>query len=237
MRYRQRADSLDYHLVKARVRVLQDASTQGLIETERAFNEQLALKLRQQTIAAHFGLALVAMKRGEHIKARALLQQSRKEAGDLLPLSKNPVFASTSIEMHLASGQPSEAAKEAARARESLSSSRGIARQYAEALLASGRANEAAGYLRDQVQQYRSEPQLHQLLAKAYSSQGKRALMHLSLAEAYKLSGSLPSALEQLAMARNAPDASFYDHSLIDAREREWQALRKEQLKESKKPF
>lgn len=123
-----------------------------------------------------------------------------------------------------------------AHARES-ASSRGIARQYAEALLASGRTNEAASYLRDQVQQYRSEPQLHQLLAKAYSSQGKRALMHLSLAEAYNLSGSLPTALEQLAMARNAPDASFYDHSLIDAREREWQSLRKEQLKEKKKSF
>ena len=35
MRYRQRMDSLDYHLIKARVRILQDETPQGLIEAER----------------------------------------------------------------------------------------------------------------------------------------------------------------------------------------------------------
>ena len=237
MRYRQRADSIDYHLIKARLRALQDTSTNGLIEAERAFHEQLALKLRQQNAAAHYGLALVAMKRGEHAKARALLLQARKDAGDTLPLSKNVVFASTSIELHSAAGQRAEALKEATRARDAFTLSRAISSQYAETLLAAGHNGEAITYLRDQVQQYRTEPKLHQLLAKAYSIQGKRALMHLALAEAYSLNGSLPAALEQLTMARHAPDASFYEQSVIDAREREWQALRKEQLKEGKKPF
>ncbi len=236
LRYRQRMDSLDYHLIKARVRVLQDSTTHGLIEAERAFNEQLALKIRLQTVSAHYGLALVALKRGDHARAHALLQQARREAGDPLAASKNPIFASTSIEFLMAAGQGGEAVKEASRARETFSMSRGIARQYGDALLATGQVEAAVSFLRDQVQHYRQEPQLHHQLAKAYSMQGKRALMHLALAEAYGLAGSLSSAMEQLAMARRAADASFYEHSVIDARERELQALRKEQIKEGKKP-
>jgi len=38
------------------------------------------------------------------------------------------------------------------------------------------------------------------------------------------------AALDQLGYARKSPDASFYDQSLIDAREREWQAARREAL-------
>lgn len=236
-RYRQRADSLDYHLIKARVRVLQDDSTQGLIEAERMFQNQLAIKSRMQNISAHYGLAFVALKRGEHAKASALLQQARTEEQDKRPMSKNPIFASLSIDILLAAKQHGEAVKEALRAREIFPLSRGIARQYADALLAAGRADDAAKFLRDQTQIYRQEPQLQRQLAQAYSVQGKKALMHLSLAEAYALGGSLPAALEQLTMARSTPDVSFYDQSLIDAREREWQALRREQLKDGKKPI
>jgi predicted Zn-dependent protease len=89
--------------------------------------------------------------------------------------------------------------------------------------------------LRDQAQLYRQEPQLQDRLAKAYAAQGKQALQHLALAESYALSGSLPAALDQLLIARRAPDASFYNQSVIDAREREFQARRREELNEEKK--
>jgi len=234
-RYRQRADGLDYHLIKTRVRVLQDDSTQGLHEAETFFNAQLSIKSKMQTISAHYGLALVALKRGLHAKAQSQLQLARKEAQDHHPVSKNPIIASLSIDLRMAAGQTAEAVKEANRAREIFTVSRGISHQYADALLAAGRINDAANYLHEQTQSYRQEPQLHRRLAKVYSAQGKKALMHLALAESYGLSGSLSSALEQLTMARNAPDVTFYDHSLIDAREREWQAQRREQLKDGKK--
>ena len=235
-RYRQRADSLDYHLIKARIRVLQDDTTHGLIEATRAFQDQLEIKSKMLTISANYGLALVALKRGEHAKAQSLLQQARKDARDSLPTSRNPIFTSFSIDIRMAAGQTADAVKEANRAREIFPLSRGIALQYAAALMANAQYDEAANYLRDQTQNYRQESQLHHQLAKAYSAQGKKALMHLALAEGYGISGSLSSALEQLSMARRAPDVTFYDHSVIDAREREWQALRREQLKDGKKP-
>ena len=212
MHYRQRTDSLDYHLIRARVRLLQDNSTQGLLEAERAFKEQLAIKMRMQTVSAHYGLALIALQRKEPVKARQFLSLARKEANDSQPYSKNATFASTSIDIHMAAGNVAEATKEANRARQSFSLSRGFVYQYSDALIASKRTNEATLYLRDQVQQYRSDAKLQRQLAKAYSAQGKRALMHLALAEAYELSGSLGSALEQLSLARRAPDALSLIH-------------------------
>ena len=72
--------------------------------------------------------------------------------------------------------------------------SRMLARQYADALIADGKLDKAAQFLRDQVQQYREEPKLYDQLAKTYAAQGKIALQHMALAESYVLTGALPAA-------------------------------------------
>lgn len=238
-RYKQHADSLDFQLIRARLRVLQDETPQGLRDAIVAFDNQLLQKSRMQTAAAKYGLALVALKQGAIGRAQSLLQEARV-AGQAVPASeqaagKNAIMASLAIDIKLAANQPAEALKEADIARAQYPLSRGIARQYADALIAGGRYDDATQYLRDQAQLYRQEPQLQDLLAKTYAAQGKQALQHLSLAESYALSGSLPAALDQLAIARKAPDASFYDQALIDARERELQARWRDELKETQK--
>lgn len=238
-RYKQRADSLDFQLIRARVRVLQDASPQGLRDAAVAFDNQLLQKSRPQTAAAKYGLAFIALQRGEHAKAQALLQEARVAAQGVPALSSaatsSVILASLAIDIKLAANRPAEALKEAETARTQFPLSRGIARQYAEALIEAARYDDAVHYLRDQAQLYRQEPQLQEQLAKAYAAQGKQALQHLALAESYALSGSLSSALDQLNIARKASDASFYDQAIIDARERELQALWREELKENQK--
>jgi hypothetical protein len=109
-----------------------------------------------------------------------------------------------------------------------------LARQYADAMIADGQLEPAAQYLREQVQQYREEPKLYDLLAKTYAAQGKIALQHMALAESYVLSGALPAAVDQLGLARKARDVSFYDQSVIDARERELQQRQKDEKKDKK---
>jgi predicted Zn-dependent protease len=149
------------------------------------------------------------------------------------------MFASMSLDIKLAPGQPASLAaqtlKEAEQAHQQFPLSRGIARQYAEAMVAGGKLEDAARFLRDQVQLYREEPKLYDLLAKTYAAQGKLTLQHIALAESYVLSGALPSAVEQLTIARKAPDASFYDLALIDARERELQTRQREEKKDGDK--
>ncbi|MFL6714937.1 MAG: M48 family metalloprotease [Burkholderiaceae bacterium] len=228
-RYRQRADSIDFQLIRARVRVLQDLSTQGLRDSTVAFENQLLLKSRVQTAAAKYGLAMIALRQDDSKKALALLEDARTAA-----LKDSAPIAALAIEARMAAGQPAEALKQAQAARSAFPISRGFAMQYADALIASGRSDEAVTFLRDQAQLYRSDIDVQEHLAQAYSAQGRQALQHLALAESYALKGALPAALDQLQIARRSSDASFYDQSIIDAREREFQERRREELKETK---
>lgn len=234
-RYRQHADSLDFHLMRARVRVLQDDSPQGLHDAAVVFESQLRQKNLTQTIAAKYGLAFVALKQGDPANAQVLLQEARAAAQNSPATVKSAPLAGLAIDVRLAANQADEALKEANLARAQFPLSRGIARQYADALIAAGRYDDAIRYLRDQAQIYRQEPQLQDRLAKAYAAQGKQAQQHLALAESYALAGSLPAAMDQLGIARRAPDASFYDQAVIDAREREFQARWREDVKEGQK--
>lgn len=228
-RYKQRADSIEFQLIRARVRVLQDLSAQGLRDSAVAFENQLLLKNRVQTAAAKYGLAMIALRQEDPKKALALVEEARTAA-----LKDSSPIMALAIEARMAAGQPAEALKQAQAARTAFPVSRGFAMQYADALIASGRNEEAVTFLRDQAQLYRSDIDVQEHLAKAYSAQGKQALQHLSLAEAYALKGALPAALDQLQIARRASDASFYDQSIIDAREREFQERRREELKDRK---
>lgn len=229
-RYRQRVDSLDFHLIQARLRVLQDLSSEGLHETANAFEEQLRQKTRMQIAAAKYGQAFVALRQGAPAKAQELLQEARSAAQGASAPVHSQLLSSLAIDIALALRSPDDALREADAARARFPLSRGIAIQYADALMAAGRGEEAVKYLRDQTQLYRQEPKLHNRLAKAYAAMTKQALQHMSLAEAYALSGSMPAAIEQLGIARRAPDASFYDLAVIDAREREFKARWAEEM-------
>lgn len=240
--YKQHADSLDFQLIRARLRVLQTQTTQGLQDASSFFDSQLQQNPHHEFIPSKYGLAFVAYQRGEFDKAQALLEEARRAAQKLSADAKaiarptyEAIFDSMEIDIALGAGHPAVASKLAAAAHERFPVSRGIARQYAVALMAEGRNADAVVYLRDQAQLYREEPQVQDLLAKAYAAQGKQALQHLALAESYALNGSLPAALDQIAYARKSPDATFYDNSVIDAREREFKERWNEQKEEEKK--
>lgn len=245
-RYKQRVDSVDFHLIRARIRVLQDESSNGLMEAQTAFENQLLLNNKLQTAGARYGLALIAARQGDMVRAQKLLPQAyaatrladstalRKEGGEY----NHPILANLSLDVALTANASKEGRLETLKmaqvVQQQFPTSRGLARQYATALLNAGRLEDASVFLRDQIQLYRQEAQLHEQLAQVYARMGKLALQHLSMAENYALNGSLPAAIEQLGLARQATDATFYDQALIDAKERELQARHREHLKELK---
>lgn len=239
--HRARVDSLEFFLVRSRARVLQDESTQGRRDAQLAFEAQLKQPSRQQQAAAQYGLAFLALRRAELAKAEEWLAKARatvKPAAGAVSSDAPQMFAALSLEIKLAPAQPASLApqtlKEAEQAHQQFPLSRGITRQYAEAMIAAGKLDQAAVFLREQVRLYREEPKLYDLLAKAYAAQGKLTLQHLALAESYVLSGAVPAAVDQLGIARKAPDASFYDLAMIDARERELSERQREEKKEKK---
>ena len=245
--YRQRIDGLEFQLVRARARVLQDESTQGRLDAKAAFESQRTLQSRQQQAAAQYGLALLALKNHALPQAADWLAQARATmtpvTGAVFSTGQSAsdgaaMFASMGLDIALAPGQPSTMAaqtvKQAEQAYQQFPLSRGIARQYAQAMIACGMLDAAAVFLREQARQYREEPKLVELLAETYAAQGKLTLQHIALAESYVIKGALPAAVDQLTIARKAPDASFYDLALIDARERELLIRQREDKKEKK---
>lgn len=242
---KQRVDSLDFHLVRARIRVLQDTSEQGRRDTRTAFETQLKQTHRQQQAGAQYGLAYLALKQNDLAGAQGWLDKAlatMKPREGVLSAASNvsdgaTMFAGLALEIKMAPGQPAamraEAVRDADAARQRYPLSRALAHQYAEALIANEQYDEAARYLRDQAQQYREEYKLHDMLAKTYAKQGKLALQHMALAESYVLAGALPAAVAQLDLARKSKDVSFYDQAVIDARERELQARQKREQEEA----
>jgi predicted Zn-dependent protease len=241
--YKQRLDSLAFYLVRSRARVLQDLSTQGLAESIQYFEGLMEQDNRQQKTAGQYGMAFAMFKKNDFAAAQRWLDKARATIEAPMPAgvfgmgkrdTAPTVFTSLSLDIKLAqeSNQAMIAAalKEATAAHQQFPLSRGIAHQYAEAMIASGQLEEAARFLREQAQFYKDEPEVHDLLAKAYSKQGKMALQHMALAESYTLQGGTLAALDQLNLARKSKDASFYDQAQIDARERELKQRRKDAM-------
>lgn len=220
-RYKQYVDGVDFQFVRARVRVLQNSSVQGLRDTKAYFEDQYKNNLQVYQAAAKFGLAHVAYQQGNYTLAATEL----KEAYRLSPNAKQSLLLpDLDIDIKLGLRQVDQALAQADAARKQFPVSRLMAYQYATTLIEARRYAPALAFLRDQAQLYRSDVIVQQLLAKVYDAQGKRALLHMTLAESYVLTGSLPSAIEQLGIARKSEDATFYEQSVIDARERELKA-------------
>ena len=228
--YRQHADSADFNFARIRARLLQDGSVKGLEAASVEFNDLIRTGGRFHVAAGYYGQALLALRQDNPARAAEYLQESRNRLGERM--ARNSLaLASTAIDIKIVANKPQEASREALAALARFPTSRTLSYQFADALFKEGRYETASQYLRRQKQIYRNDQALRNMLAKVYDAQGKIALMHLELAESYSLAGGLSAALEQLALARQAPDVTFYDHSIIDAREREWRARRLEELK------
>ena len=230
-RYRQRVDSLDFQLIRARARVLQDSSEKGLRDAQLIFENQLRLNIKPQTVAAKYGMAFVALKQRAYEKAERLFKEANAAAA---PAKPSVVLTDLGIEIKSAENQTGEALTLATAALNQFPLSRSMAHQYANTLIANKQLPQATLYLREQARLYRQDAEIQDLLAKAYAGQGKQALQHMALAESYVLAGSLPAAIIQLDIARKAPDAQFYEQAVIDARERELKERWKDEQADAK---
>ncbi len=238
-RYKQRIDPLDFQLVQSRVRVLQDITFAGLSAAKHFFEGQAKSTSPETRIAGEYGLAFVALKQLDYTLALKLLDQVKQQVAAAPKLKfwlkQTSAFASLEIDIHLANKDEQRAIDVAKLALQDLPLSRGIAYQYVDALLAANRAEDAGIFLRDQLSLYRQDSRLQNLLAKVYALQGRQALQHLALAEAYAIDGATEAALLQLDIARREKDVAYYDLSVIDARERDWKERRREEIIDEKK--
>jgi predicted Zn-dependent protease len=225
-RYRQRADSLDFRLLRVRLRATVDETAEGR-RTARAIAEQMVRDNPKSGPTGWFGLAVAAFAQRDWARADAALARAREVAG--VP---HPFFDRLAADIRLGAGDPRAAAEIARQGLVKFPDARALARVQGEALIAAQQPAEAVRVLRDQLVTWRTDARLWQLLATAYEAQKRRADAHRATAERYVLLGSPMAAVDQLKRAQQAGDTDFYSASVIDARLRELEPEARRELEE-----
>lgn len=93
---------------------------------------------------------------------------------------------------------------------------------YAKGLRVLGLYGECEAYLRELLSVYRTNAQLHELMAQAMLGQGKRAEHHFYLAQSYAARSAYLPAIEQSQVAKQYARDNYYLHAEIDAKLREY---------------
>jgi predicted Zn-dependent protease len=223
--YRQHVDSLEFHLVRAKLRAEAGEPASAIAYVRGALREQRY----GNEAAAHYGLAAALLRDGK--KAEAAAEVARLRAAG----AASPMIDLLDARVKEAAGERSGADALLAKAVERYPESRALAYERAAELRAAGRNDAALAVLRESLRAYPRDAHLYELQAQTYSALGKRLLQHQAQGEAYALQGSLPAAIEQLQLARTAGDGDFYQLSMVDARLKELRARHAEELRDQKR--
>ena len=220
--YRQRPDSYEFQLVRAKLRAADGRPDEAVA----FFRGALAEKRFVDEGAVRYGYA-AALARAKDFKG------AEDELGALRKIGRRHAMHET-----LAARVKAEAGDFAGSGADSrcrppeVSRRRRVKLEHAEMLQRLGRNREAVEVLNDLAKQRPQWPRVYSALAQSYSDLGQRMQQHRALAESYYLQGGLASAIEQLQLAQSAGDGDFYTLSTVDVRLRELKALQAEEIKE-----
>jgi beta-barrel assembly-enhancing protease len=224
--YRQIPDSLDFQLMRAKLRAELDPPREAVAFFETGLAERKFLS----EAASHYGLAASALRMNDLSRARNELAAARKL------VSQSPIVETLACKIASASGTADAALTCYRDALKSYPNYRALIYDYANALLEARRADAALKLIEGQLQVISGDYRLYQLQARAHAALGRRLAQHRSQAEAYVRMGNIPAAVEQLQIGLKGGDGDFYQLSSAEARLRELRRLEEELRKESKRP-
>jgi beta-barrel assembly-enhancing protease len=232
-RYRQRADSLEFTLVRAKMQALQDESVDGIVKARQRFETSLRDKATGNELGTWFGLAHAALAQNDFASVEKAFPEIRKRLG---ASASHPMVEQLMIDWKLKANQADQALTRATTARAQFPQSRSLSQSYAKSLIQAGKPEDARKYLEEQTVLAKGDHVTWELLAKVYETLGQRALAHNASAQRYTLLGSTREALNQYELAQKAGGLDFYASSQIDARVRELrQTVLREQAERQKR--
>lgn len=219
--YRQVPDSLDFLLVKARLRAMQGRADEAV----RQFADLLAERKFQSEAATRYGYAL-ALSRAQQWEAawreieavRALRQSSG-------------LIEHLAADIRIGMGDAKRGLQIYREAMLRYPLDRSLVYGLGAALVGSGQFADALRFAESQLRGAPGDVRLHRLRAQSHAGMGHRAMQHAALAETFALQGDTAGALNQLDWAQKAGDANFYESSAIEARVRELKLRHLDELK------
>jgi len=221
--YRQVSDSLEFQLVRAKLRADEGTPQQAIAHFEEALRE----KKYSSEAASRYGLTAALLRAKETTRADQELAQLRKIA------TPNAIIENLGALIKAAAGPQDAALAQYQAALKSFPNHRALVYGYAEALLQNRHSGDALKLVGDRLHRFPNDGRLYELQAQGYAMQGKMLLSHQAQAEAYARQGNLVAAIEQLQLGLKAGDGDFYQLSIAEAR---LKALRVEHAELTKKP-
>jgi predicted Zn-dependent protease len=223
--YRQVADSVEFQLIRAKLRAQFDAPRDAVAFFEQSLAERRFLS----EAASRYGLAASLMRTRDYGRAKVELESLRK----LVPA--NPIVETLTCEFaHRAHG-PEKALSCLRAALKTYPSYRALVYEYANVLLETNRPAEALRVVEARLQVISDDYRLYLLLARTYAALGKPLAQHRAQAEAYFRMGNLTAAMEQLRIGLKSGDGDFYQMSSAESRLRELRKLDEELRREAGK--
>lgn len=208
MQYRQVTDSMEFHLVRAKLR-----ASSGVPESAITLFEQNIRERRFNNEAAeHYGLAVAQLRKNAFAQVEKELAWLRKNAG------AHAMIETLAVRLEVAKNNPLQADKQYAAALARYPDNRELIYGYAEHYLAIKQPDKAVKLVLAKQGLYPDDAHFYDLLAKAYSMQNKSLLSHQAQSEAHYRKYDLVRAIEQMDLAAKANDGDFYQQSIVEAR-------------------
>lgn len=219
--YRQVADSLDFLLVRARLRAMQGRAEEAI----KVFNTQLIERKFQSEVATRYGLAF-ALYRAQQWEAAwreiQTIRALRASAGMIEHLAAD-------VRIGMGDAKGGLQIYRDAMLRYPLD--RSLVYGFGSALVANRQFDESLRFAESQLRGAPGDVRLHRMRAESHAGLGHLAMQHAALAETFALQGDTAGALSQLDWAQKAEGANFYEASAIEARIRELKLRHLDELK------
>jgi len=221
--YKQVPDSLEFQLVRAKLRAQEGTSRDAVTEFEARLKDR---SFAGSEAAVRYGLAQAQLREGNLVAADRQVGELRRQQ------AVSPMVETLAAQLRLKQGDEAAAVKILRDAQPRFPQERAIAYGLVEALLDARLPQQAIKVTEDELLNYPSDAKMHALQAKTWSMLGKRLQQHRALAESYALQGRMSQAVEQLELAQKAGDGNFYEQSQVDSRLREFKKRVADQAKQ-----
>lgn len=240
MSYRQVPDSLDFQLVRAKLRALQGKPKDAV----RYFESSIRDKRYNSEVAERYGLINALLRDRNYVRAdkELTLLYETSRAGGMIEMLENhrlgtairierkisrssPMIETLAARVKLAMGQTVDALGIYRAALRVYPQHRALTYDYAEALLRSDSVDAALKFINQQLLFTPNDIRLYNLQAQGYAALGSNLLQHRAQAEAYVRQGYLAAAIDQLQTALRKNDSDFYQVSSVEARLKELREL------------
>lgn len=210
MPYRQVQDSVDFQLVREKVRVSRGNPHDLLVD----FDRRLAETQGSDAMAIRYGRALAFLHQRELAAAEAEITLLRSK------FPAHGMVETLTGRLLLAQGRRQEALQHYQAAITRFPRHRPLVYEYAQALFDAGQVQASLDLALQESRAFPKDSRLYRLKGQAYTALGKPLLAHQALGEASLIEGDLRAAMQQLLLASQS-EGSFYEKSIVEARLRE----------------